>query len=391
MRLILLALLLAGSVAAQTPVQGVFPITLGIHSANWNPGSTVHNVDAAGDNACFGFVLSNDKTLSKVKIRLNSVVGSPAAADTELDLRNDSSGFPSGSSIEEKDVSASPTGGAWNEWTGYTSALTAGTRYWLCLNNANGTPASNYFTVRVTDNSSAGTMVNPWSMSAQTRWGWQFCQSADSGATCATNQVPRFGIRLEFSDGTFAGSALDPQTGVESTNKTYAARELGVQFTTPADGPTLNIKCISFNNQLTGTAPAGGARYRLYTGTGASRTLQATTTTLPNTNLVSGWAPLCFTTAYSVAPGTTVSIMQGVVSGGDASNYLALEKANVDNTAGSKALQFLGGLKATYLNSTFADDDTAIYPFMVMLDTNDPFNVSGTSTDVASSFNKPFN
>lgn len=378
-RLILGLLLFTGVAQAQTPVQTLQPISLGWFAPNIAPGNSGYTVNAANDRLCWSFMLSDDKTLSKVKTDIYSVTGTPSGAETQLLLTADASGFPSGSVAETKALAGSPTTGM-NEWTGFTTALTAGTRYWLCHKNTNATPASNYITIRVPDvASSTGGVGHAGTLGNQTKWSWQFCDSADSGASCAN--VNRWAMpigRLEFSDGTFVGSGLlSSSYGWDSTNKIYSTREQGVTATVPADAPSLNVKCLSIALNLNGTAPAGGLRLRLYTGATGARTLRATTTTIPAANVALGWHHACFTSSYTLAPGTQFSVVAGAVSGGDTSNYYSVQTATIDNTAGSKALGFFGGISSAYYDgSSWTDTDTKATPFLVHLDTNDPFGVT---------------
>lgn len=379
---------------AQTPVQGENPISIGFFNPGTTSGNTEYSVNVQNTTqSCLAFVPSNTKTLSKISWNISTITASPDPANIVIEVKADSSGFPSGSSVESRAVaerltaadtySAVPnpltTAGLYRA-TGYSASVTGGSRYWACLKNTAGTAATNYVRSRVPDGVS--NQIGPHYMGNPSKWGTGFCQSTDSGSTCATSKYAITVPDIEFSDGTHLGSGLGGGNTytTESTNKVYDARELGTQGTLLADGPGMNFGCVSVQAFTSGTAPAGGARLRLYTGTGSSRTLVGTTSTIPNTNMPTTgnaqWIKGCFTSPVTIAAGTAVTVTLGAVSGGDASNYYSLAKVSVLDATAPKALGFLGGLKASYLNSTFTDDATAAYYFILHLDTNDPFSVS---------------
>lgn len=375
----LLLLLLTFALPASAQMQGMYPPAVGFYVPITTAGNTEYSNNAANNRECFSFIPDETKTLNAAHIELSTVTGTPTAAETDLVLLNDASGLPSGSTIETRDASGAPTGSnTVNSWTGFSSSVTAGTRYWLCIQNTNGTPASNYVRVRIPDTAGQGSPAGYFNAAGHNvKWGWTYCHSTDAGATCGTHRKGYPITRLDFSDSTYAGGGLKGNDyGTEVTNKIYDTRELGVKFTLPAGYPTTNVKCFSFGLTFSGTIPAGGARGRVYSGTGGTRTLLATSTTVPQGNIAAEWTPFCLADPIALAPGTTYSFVVGAVSGGDASNYLALMKVGIHNSAASKALTPFGGTASTYLNATFADDDQKMHPFMLLFDTNASYTVS---------------
>lgn len=381
--LLTLALLIANSALAQTPVQGVYPTRLGHSTAVFNSTNEV-SLNAANNRFCYQFVLSDDKTLAKFKTDLSAITSSPAAGDIDAELVADASGFPSGSVIETVGTASAALATGMNSWEGFTSALTAGTRYAVCLRNTNGVPGTNYIRVRVGATSSQGQIGDVTVLSGGEKWGWAFCYSTDSGSTCSTHRAAFMHFRLEFSDGTFAGGALLSSTILpETTDKVYDAREMGVRFTLPATSPTIRVRGLAFLNDLQGTPPAGGIRYRIYTGSSTTPSLVATTRTIPAANLTDDrWAPAYFSSVVEIDPGETVRVVFGAVSGGDSSNYYTTGRYYIDNTDASRALQAFGTAHSTYTTdgTTFTDTNTRTFPFILLLDTGDEYEITAGGT-----------
>lgn len=99
------------------------------------PGGTVaagQSLNAADNRQAYGFIPKSARTLNKARIFLSTVTGSPIASDIQLGLYSDSSGVP-GSLIESQPCTAVPVVNTWNEWAGFTTALTAYSQYWLAL------------------------------------------------------------------------------------------------------------------------------------------------------------------------------------------------------------------------------------------------------------------
>lgn len=342
----------------------------GTETQNFNSGTTWR---ARGLN------LSEGKTINEVRVYCSGKTGTPADTDIHLKLRTSStSGGPTNSDTEDRTLTATPSCPGWIEATGYSTALTASTQYYIVINNSHGTPASNYVTLaavrRITYHSLGGGVAGDRAGFS----GWSLATSSDSGATWASgNSIGgAAGMRIGFSDGTFAGLPISAQNK-DSTNQIYDTREAGVYFTTPSTYPTMNVAGISFSINWSGTKPAN-LRYRLYAGT----SLVATTQTANDEDIVAdGWVPLYFSSIQTLSPNTLYRVVAGAVTGGSSGNAYNLNGYTWDSDADSTAM-LPYGLRGTYYNgSSWAESSTQVYPFAVLLDTGStgPFTTSGGS------------
>lgn len=338
-------------------------------------------LNSATTYVAFNVRIPATKTLNKVKIYCSGTTGSPTAAGTTCGIHPDSSSAPNATATETRQLAGVPSGSAWNEWTGFTTSMTADTQYWLVVKNGTATPGSNYATWQC-----AASVNVPLSYSDSATFGNYFgwgARSTTDGTTWSSggnyyNQV--LGIRLEFSDGSFAGFPVS-NVAADGTDTVYSAREYGIKFTVPASWPTINIKRALFDIASSGTVPAGGMRYRIYTGATTTPTLQGTSITAPNTShLNGGWKTLPFASAVAVTAGTTVRVTFGAVSGGSSSNEFRSYLYTIENSAGSKALMPFGACVKTYTTdgTTFTDTDTGIIPWGIQLDTAGEFTVSAS-------------
>ena len=358
---------------------------LGYLAISPSNGSAALNLNAAATWMSFGFVPefgASTKQVSKVRIRLSGVTGTLGATDLSCDLCADSSGVPnSGSPIESRNtVTATPTGVGWVEFTGFTatSTITRGVRYHFVIKNGNGTPASNYPTVAWY---SANT--GPFPATAISSWGWSKVHTVDSGTnwTSTLQQNVSGGVRIEYSDGSFEGFPLTTITNTGSAVGVYAAREYGVEFTTPANATVNAIGALFFMSKV-GT-PTNGVRCRLYTG--GTPSLQATSDVIPVANIgtSAAWVKFTFSSAISITGGTVVTLVMGTSSGGDSSNYFRGYYAGIDNDADDKALMPFGAYRAAYLDSTWSYDDTVCLFGGLILDTSGEYTASGSGGPVS--------
>lgn len=390
---LVLGILLSSPVLAVEQVRNGIPI--GFLQTVSNPvASTTALSSAAGAGGwglsysqtglAYSFVPTLSKQVSKIKVFASAVGGTLGANDLVADLWSDNAGVgpnTGSASIESRNtVTATPTGAAWVEFTGFTatSTLTAGTQYWIVLRNANVTPTVNFPTYRYTGGTSPVSVIGTGAGMGFIKW-----HTTDGGATWITAATTITGWRIEFSDGTFMG---EPISNVTTTtgDYVYAAREVGVMLTTPPNA-TINIIGVAFSVARVGSTQ-GSLRFRLYTGNSATPTLLATTPLIPRLNLASTstWTVAYFATPQTVTGGTVLRAVWGNSSGGgDTSNAYLSTTYTIDNTAASKALYSLGGVGFQKTLSTdgitFAETDTSLFPFALILDTNGEFTATGAS------------
>ena len=324
-------------------------------------------LNAANTWCALSFVLAESKTLSKVKLYTTSVTGTLGSTDLTCDIYSDVSGSP-GTSVESRNtVTATPTGALWVEFTGFTTALTAGTRYWLVFKNVNATPTTNYLTYQWGSSDTSPFLLGSISPS----WGWTKKHTTDAAATWISAQGNVSGLRLEFSDVSFNG--LPVQALGYSTDYIYSTRELGVLLTLPSNAK-LNVRGMAlFLNKI--GAPAGNLRYRLYDGT----TLLATSDAVNIANVETGarWTPAYFSTTQTLNAGLSLRASAGITTGGDASNYIRCYGYTVENNADSKALLPWGAQRTYYNGTSWVETDTGILPFALILDTDGEFTATG--------------
>lgn len=349
---------------------------IGYLAEGFDAGMDTFTLDSSTKRMAFAFIPSETKTLSKVRVYFHNVTGTPASTDIAFAIQADSSGNPSNTDLESKTISASPSATAYNEATSFTTSCTGGTRYWIVIKNTHGTPASNNVQLRFPYQGTRQPFSRIGQMGQQAKWGWGWGQSTDGGSTYSTVSGLT-NIRLEFSDGSIIGIPVtDCAALTGGSEQIYSAREAGALVTIPATWPTLNVIGISMPIGFVGTAPAGGLRFRLYTG--ASPSLLATTQTVPADNVGAGyWVHAHFSSVQAIAAGTVLRVVAGAVSGGDSSNFYYTSAVTIENAAASKALTPFGSTQFTYNNSGWTETDTKVPGFALHLDTNGDFTVAG--------------
>lgn len=332
-------------------------------------------ISASGTRLVYSFKPWEAKTLSKVKVFASAVTGTLGASDLKLELYSYSQGTmlssanPSSLLQTSTTVTATPTGASWVEFTGFTQALTAGTQYALVLSNANGTPASNFPTYRWTTNGNVHLL-------GSSATGWNKRHSTDAFGTNSVSLAAAIGgVRLEFSDGTFAGMPFS-DSSVTGTEGVFAAREMGVKFTTPADA---KLRVIGIGTRITFTGTPGNTlRFRLYNGTSLiDTTASAINWTTGNT--VNSF----FSSPIVLSSNNTYRAMMGENTNADTSaNRFNMYQYTVENDANSKALLPFGGWVKTVFDgtSTWTDTDTSAPIMWLILDTSDPFDTTGGGT-----------
>lgn len=345
--------------------------TWGLKDSGTSPSATTLALSAATTRLLFLFIPPASKTLNTVRFFVSAVSGTISSNGVVCDLWSMPTGaiaagtVPSASLESRATVTATPTGAGWVEVTGFTTALTAGTLYGLVIQNATGTPASNNFTARWVfglDNSVLGTTV-----------GWGKRHSTDSGTSYGTaaNQVG--GVRLGFSDGTYAGIPLSNVAAAGVGDGVYNTRESGDLFTTPANGK-LVVKGIGTRIIVTGT-PTGSPRFRLYAGTSLIDTT-ASVLQYASTTIAEGF----FASPVTLDAATAHRMVLGETAQADASGnrFACNAEFTVENDADSRALLPFGGMTKTYFDgSSWTDTNTSALEMWLILDTDGELASSG--------------
>lgn len=347
------------------------PGILGLPIQTAGLGTSTLALNAANTQMLYTFVASESKTLSKVKFYVSAVAGTLGGSDIVAELWSMPTGSigsttgPSSLLESRATVTATPTGAAWVEVTGFTgsSALTAGVQYAILIKNANGTPGTNYPTLRYTSGSYVYLIGQSWN-------GWTKKHTTDGGSTWTGGAASIVGVRLEMSTGELWGSGIETGGATAVGVGVYSSRELGALFTTPSQ---VKLRVAGMGAYVTATgSPTGFPRGRLYAGT----SLLATTgdsKQYVSTSTLQMW----FSSVQELAAGTAHRVALGESTQSDASgNRFNLHEFTIENAAASKALLPFGSWVRTYYDgSSWTDTDTGAPAIWLILDSDRPFGV----------------
>lgn len=360
-------------------------------------GTTTKTCPSAADWFAFSYIPPANVTLQNVNIEISAVTGTLGATDMSVDVYSDAgvAATKPNASLASSTTSSQQTAGFikfGGGGTGYNFALTANTIYWFVLKNLNGTPASNFPTVRY---GTSGTLApglnnNPCQMCP-----WIVSTTTNSGTAWNNlySNIPF--VRLDFTDGSSSGI---PLTGFakDATNTVFAARELGNIFLT--QGVQMNIRGILAFVARTST-PTGNVRFGLWNCTGLSTCTNLGYTggssgCIGNGQVSTGGVPIAcfFSSAITLPPYATIIVSLAEAGNADASslNY-ELYNLTVDSAAASLALKQFGGSSmqgayctgtcGTYSNWTL--NSTSIYGFQLLLDSVGEFTPIPVSAPIA--------
>lgn len=357
------------------------PIPIGFTPNSPNAGLTTLALAAANTWITYGFPAPAAKTLSSVRAYLSAVAGTMIASDLTCSICSDNAGNP-GTALETKSCASAPTAAGWYDWTGFTTALTAGNQYWLVFKNANATPASNTPTFRF---SSSAT----WPLTTgngTSGYGWIKKHTTD-GSSWITAVGAIAGWRVGFSDSSYYGAPV--QNIASPTDVVYGTREYGARMTMPGSANvTYNVKGLLFWCNSAWSGALGDLAFRLYTGTNTPLSGGAAGTTQggmgrSSINSNSYYASY-FASPVAVAGGTVVRATMCVPAGtGSSSNYYIALSAEYtfDGDANSLILMPVNGTaQKTYWDGTgpsWADTPGLLSPFALLLDTDGETTAAG--------------
>lgn len=369
------------------------PQTMGQISIGFPIDATVGPTNLALSTAttygAFGFQVNASETLSEVTTYYSGTTGTPTALGSTAELHTDTTGDPTAGSTETKTLAGAPSGAGAQTWTGYTTALTANTQYWIVFKNATATPASNFQTLQYFQNqpSISKTSANSTITGANTLGGYVFKYTTD-GTTWSSggnNPIPAFGVRLKFSSGRYLGYMFT-NSAQETSNTVYAARIWGVKFTVPSTWPTMNVTSAALQVGSAGTKPASGLVYKIFSGSsttpGAATCTSATRGAANISGSTGAYTPVNFASNCVLTANQTYRLVYAVQNASDGTNgndYRSF-KFTLENSAATKAQLPFGGITTTYSTdgTTFTDTDTEAAAFQIFLDTSGEFTVSAS-------------
>lgn len=332
----------------------------------------------------YAFISLLGGTVSKIRVYANAVNGTLAAGDLVCDLYSDSAGFPSSSLQSSSTVTTVPTGAAWVEFTGFSTALTVGTTYWIVLRNADSAPTTNYPTyINFTTLAMLGSTADP-GYSANLVY-----TSTNSGGAW-TRTLAAGAFVIDYGSGDIEGIPL--QSITTSDPQIYASREGGIKFTTPANSG-LNVIGVAGVLTKNGT-PTGDLRYRIYSGSGSSPTLLGTTVTRPPASINTSRTPkpLYFSSVINIPASTIIRVVASETTQTDTSgNRYHLEQFVLSSTDTGILVPYTTQPELTLSTdggATFTDTANRWPGIWLILDGNAPF---GPPIPTGSRFNGGMN
>ncbi len=328
----------------------------------------------------FNFVPDTTKTVNAVKAFVSAVAGTLAAAALSCDIYSDASGVPNASLGTTTTLTGGePTGAGWVEFTGLSVACTAGTQYWIVFKNNDAAPTVNKPTFRYVGSGAfqTGLTPSPFQVSGSGYGAGLVYTTTNSGGAWSNTAIGGGTFRVQYSDGSYFGMPFSAVVSATAANGAFGKQELGVKLTTPLNA-VLNVRGVAMCPFKVAGTP-GNLSYRLYNGV----TLLATTTAIPVANTPTGFrmAPAYFAATQAVQPGTVLRVVASDATAADtSSNAYSMPEYTVENDANSQALMpFQGTLQKTLTTDNtanpvvFADTATAVYPVLLILDTDGEF------------------
>lgn len=319
-----------------------------------------------------GFLSQHSKTLSKVRFNVGTVVGTLTSADVCAALYSDSSGLPGTATETRCTVTTTPTGAAWVEVTGFTTALTRNTYYHMLLLNAHTTPTTNYYRVTSFIPGDASTGA---SGVTSIGGGYRYQTSANGGSTW-TAAVRMPGIVLEYSDGTKEGFPFK----AVSTLQIYGTRKGGTEITIQPGGPHLAFRGVLASVAKTGSPTS--LKLSVLKGTGNSRTAICTQSGSIAGGLMSTTRHMvmmfCDEGRVLVAPGDTIAIVGETTNTSDAStnrtNFGLMQFWSADSSLVSTGYT-LKSILSTDSGSTWSTTSDEFANLSLILDDGRPFQI----------------
>lgn len=322
----------------------------------------------------YGFTPLLGGTVSKIRVYATAVTGTLVAGDLVCDIYSDSVGYPNASLQSSTTVTAIPTGAAWVEFTGFSTALTIGTNYWIVLRNADTTPTTNAITYTY----SSTAFVSGTSADPALGQSLVFTSTNSGGTWTRTLNTGCFVV--DYGSGNIEGWPI--QSVSTSDPQIYSSREAGIKFDTPTNASMKVIGVCGVVSKA-GT-PTGDMRYRIYTGTSSSPTLVGTTVTRApgavNSSRVT--KPLYFSSPITIAGGTTVRVVLSETTQSDTStNRYQLEQYVLSSTDTGILVPYNTQPELTLSTdggATFSETANRWPGIWLLLDASSPFASTGS-------------
>ena len=334
-------------------------------------------LSAANTWLAYSYVSPIAQTLNTVRAYISAIAAVPLAADADCELWSSTAAGIPNAAIETVTASDADPAVGWIQYSGFTTALSAGTQYWLIFKNLNALPATNNWTYRFAgNNGELRGLFGVGSATTAAATGLKM-HSTDAGSTWTSLLMSGAFMRLGFSGGGFDGAPFEnvaTATGV--SQGIYSTRELGTYFTLPTNAK-LNVRGVGITIGTETGTPTGNFRLRLYRDT----TLLATSQ--------ESWGPTTISSVGRFIEGTFSSVQ--ALNGGDiirvvgsettqsdtSGNRYNLHEHSVENSADSAALIPMGAKRTYFDGTSWTEDATRIIPVVLVLDTGAEFAAAG--------------
>ena len=236
----------------------------------------------------------SSKSLAKIRVKNRNKTGTISAGDMVCTICED--GLTPGADIESSStVTSIPAGEGIVEYTGFSTTIERGKRYWAVIKNANANPVSNNFGVWHMNANLTGIYVMNDFYVNNDIYGWQ-ARTFD-GSNWG-NPIKSINIEIEYSDGSIEGFIIDKAPA--NNYYVYSSRKLGVSFTVPA----IKLKVVGgYMSGLLSSGATANAVYAIYKASDGSLVAQTTSSINPNT-MTSTYKPLYFNSEVTLDANT---------------------------------------------------------------------------------------
>lgn len=327
------------------------------------------SLNAAGTWTAYRFQPEYSLTVASVTVVKSAQTGALVTADFSAEIYSDIATVPGTSLATCLPPNSVPVNNSTTTFHTCNYAVTAGNYYWVVLKNLNASPAANFMSYQTSHSG----------MSLRVGANWNSFRTTDSGANWTQNVAGAGGWRIEYSDGSFGGTAVKAGT---VTGNIFDTTELGIVFTIPSDWPTLNV--AGAMGALSKTGAPGAANIALYEGTNVVAT--SSTSVILSTSIATtlDYHSFYFPTVQTMLPGSTyrLTFREGTVGDGSGNRYNHYVITMVDtSTTTTNTMPFGGTMRATTLSGgAWTDSTTSVSAISVILDANNPFDFSAGGT-----------
>lgn len=334
------------------------------HTLGFTPPATLtantQQMNSANSRVAFGLI-GNGKTLNSIRLYFSAVTGTVVANDIQVAILGDDSGAPNAANVIDafRPCSTAISAAGMYDWTGFTTPLTIGSRFWIVVKNVNATPASN--------NVSISNLPQYGNLQVQVNYGPIKRVSTDGGSTWGTATGNTSSFRLGYSNGSYGGLPIITSSQGGIPFSVYSTRMVGSKFTIP-DGmyPIIRGLAVSLGANI-GT-PSANPNLKLYVG--------STPRQVGNTILCpSAMGGSCvvhgvFDSPVRLPPRTICRVVMGEQSNADTTdNRYRPHVLTPDPSSISRSLMPFGGIVSTVFDgSNWTDDESIFVPVSLHLD-----------------------